>query len=239
MIKNKIGDYKRNLEIGKNVLTMFLDFEEQKEILALNNHQYHIELYGGYEIAERKRVLIKNEDDFVTEEFKIAIIQSKYNQRFAKINHRHVLGTIMSLGIERNTFGDIIVDDELITIFVTIEIKDYLIKNLTSILNYGVKFTEVSSINLKSEEEVLKTINVASMRLDAVISKAINCSRSEAVSLIEKGLVLVNHQECLSITHQLKADDLLSIRKFGRIRICCIKGYSKKERIILQISVKH
>lgn len=239
MIKNKIGDFKKNLDLGKNILTKFLDFEEQKQIYVINNHQTKVILYGGYEIAERKRAIITYDNDVNLDEFKIAIIQSKYNSRFAKITHRHVLGTIMSLGIERNTFGDIIVDDELITIFVTEEIKEYLIKNLTSILNYGVKFEEVKVINLKSDQEVIKTINVASMRLDAVVSKAINCSRTEAVELINKGLVLINHQECLSITHNVKVDDLLSIRKFGRIKVCEIVGYSKKDRIVLKISVKH
>ncbi len=239
MIKNKIGDFKRNLELGKNVLTKFLDFEEQKEIYTINNHNSKVILYGGYDIAERKRAIVTYDEEVNFEQFKIAVIESKYNIRFAKITHRHVLGTIMSLGIERNTFGDIIVDDERIIIFVTEEIKEYLIKNLTSILNYGVNFKEVKEINLKQDEEITRTINVASMRLDAIISKAINCSRNEATELITKGLVLINHQECLSITHNVKVDDLLSIRKFGRVKICEIVGYSKKERIVLKISVKH
>ena len=88
-------------------------------------------------------------------------------------------------------------------------------------------------------KEVIKTINVASMRLDAVVAKAINCGRSEAVELITSGLVLINHKECLSITHTVKEEDLLSIRKFGRVEILEIIGLSKKNRTIVKISVKH
>ena len=63
--------------------------------------------------------------------FDIVIIQSSFDSKYGAIGHRNVLGTIMSLGIERNTFGDIVVTDDTITIFATKEISSYLIKNLT------------------------------------------------------------------------------------------------------------
>ena len=77
------------------------------------------------------------------------------------------------------------------------------------------------------------------MRLDAVVAKAINVGRSEAVEIINSGFVLINHKECLNITHTVKVGDLLSIRKFGRVMILDTLGLSKKDRIILEISVKH
>ena len=89
------------------------------------------------------------------------------------------------------------------------------------------------------KKEVIQTINVASMRLDAVVAKAINCGRSEAVDLINSGFVLINHKECLNISHTVKENDLLSIRKFGRVEILEIVGLSKKNRTIVKISVKH
>ena len=93
--------------------------------------------------------------------------------------------------------------------------------------------------DLTIRKEVIQTINVASMRLDAVVAKAVNCGRSEAVELINSGFVLINHKECLNISHTVKESDLLSIRKFGRVEILEIVGLSKKNRTIVKISVKH
>jgi RNA-binding protein YlmH len=77
------------------------------------------------------------------------------------------------------------------------------------------------------------------MRLDAVVAKSINVGRSEAVEIINSGNVLINHKQCLNITHNVKEQDILSIRKFGRIEILEIVGLSKKNRTIVEIRVKH
>ena len=102
-----------------------------------------------------------------------------------------------------------------------------------------MNFKIITSYAQIEAKEVIKTINVASMRLDAVVAKAINKSREDACELIKSGLVLINHKECLNVTHTVKIKDLLSIRKFGRVEILEDLGLSKKNRIILEISVKH
>ena len=58
MIKDKLGDYKKIASLGDIVLTDFLDFEEQNEIYALEKSHIEIELFGGFDDAERKRALI-------------------------------------------------------------------------------------------------------------------------------------------------------------------------------------
>ena len=167
------------------------------------------------------------------------ILQSSYDPKFGEISHRNVLGTIMAFGIKRNTFGDIVVENNLITIFASLEISDFLINNLTMISRQRMNFKVIKEFIQTEKKEVIQTINVASMRLDAVVAKAINCGRSEAVDLINSGLVLINHKECLNISHTVKENDLLSIRKFGRVEILEIVGLSKKNRTIVKISVKH
>lgn len=238
MIKDKLGDYKKIVSLGDIILTDFLDFEEQSEIYALEKSHIKIELYGGFEDAERKRALIGsdyNEHD----DFDIVIMQSSFDPKFGLISHRNVLGTIMSLGIERNTFGDIVVEDGLITIFSSKEISEYLIKNLSMISRQRMTWKIIPSFKQKGIKEETKTINVASMRLDAVVAKAINVGRSEAVEIINSGNVLINHKQCLNITHTVKEEDMLSIRKFGRVEILQIVGLSKKNRTIVEIRVKH
>lgn len=238
MIKDKIGDYRKIVLRGDIVLTDFLDFEEQKEIYAVKNPNIDLYLDGGYEGAERKRALIGYLDNSKLN-YDIVILQSSYDPKFGEITHRNVLGTIMAFGIKRNTFGDIVVENNLITIFASREISEYLINNLTMISRQRMNWKIINEFVQIENKEVIKTINVASMRLDAVVAKAINCGRSEAVELITSGLVLINHKECLSITHTVKEEDLLSIRKFGRVEILEIIGLSKKNRTIVKISVKH
>ena len=238
MIKDKLGDYKKIVLRGDIVLTDFLDFEEQKEIYAVKSHDIDLYLDGGYEGAERKRALIGFLDNSKLN-YDIVILQSSYDPKFGEISHRNVLGTIMAFGIKRNTFGDIVVENNLITIFASLEISDFLINNLTMISRQRMNFKVIKEFIQTEKKEVIQTINVASMRLDAVVAKAINCGRSEAVDLINSGFVLINHKECLNISHTVKENDLLSIRKFGRVEILEIVGLSKKNRTIVKISVKH
>ena len=238
MIKDKLGDYKKIVLRGDIVLTDFLDFEEQKEIYAVKSHDIDLYLDGGYEGAERKRALIGYLDNSKLN-YDIVILQSLYDPKFGEISHRNVLGTIMAFGIKRNTFGDIVVENNLITIFASLEISDFLINNLTMISRQRMNFKVIKEFIQTEKKEVIQTINVASMRLDAVVAKAINCGRSEAVDLINSGFVLINHKECLNISHTVKENDLLSIRKFGRVDILEIVGLSKKNRTIVKISVKH
>lgn len=238
MIKDKLGDYKKIVLRGDIVLTDFLDFEEQKEIYAVKSTNIDLHLDGGYDGAERKRALIGYLDNSKLN-FDIVILQSAYDPKYGEITHRNVLGTIMAFGIKRNTFGDIVVENNLITIFASLEISDYLINNLTMISRQRMNWKVIKEFVQTENKEVIKTINVASMRLDAVVAKAINCGRTEAVELITSGLVLINHKECLNITHTVKEKDLLSIRKFGRVEILEIIGLSKKNRTIINISVKH
>jgi RNA-binding protein YlmH len=238
MIKDKLGDYKKIVLRGDIVLTDFLDFEEQKEIYAVKSHDIDLYLDGGYDGAERKRALIGYLDNSKLN-YDIVILQSSYDPKFGEISHRNVLGTIMAFGIKRNTFGDIVVENNLITIFASLEISDFLINNLTMISRQRMNFKVIKEFIQTEKKEVIQTINVASMRLDAVVAKAINCGRSEAVDLINSGFVLINHKECLNISHTVKENDLLSIRKFGRVEILEIVGLSKKNRTIVKISVKH
>ena len=126
-----------------------------------------------------------------------------------------------------------------ITIFVSKEISEYLIKNLSMISRQRMNWKILSTFKQSNIKEEVKTINVASMRLDAVVAKSINCGRSEAVEIINSGNVLINHKQCLNITHTVKEQDILSIRKFGRIEILEIVGLSKKNRTIVEIRVKH
>ncbi len=239
---NRLGDYYQEAIDGGIVLTKFLDLEEINQIKSLEKDGLKVYFYGGYEDAERVRAIIQYEtyEEPSLNDYNIKIYHTTYNKSFSDIGHRNVLGSIMTLGIERNTFGDIYIVDNNIYLFISSEIEKYLVPNIPLVNHQNLIFKEVNKIeDNHTKSETIKTVNVASMRLDAVISRCINVSRNEAVEMIEAGLVSINHKLIKSITYKCLEQDMLSIRKYGRITILENIKTTKKDRLVLKIGVKH
>ena len=225
-------------------LTKFLDEGELSSLLNANHNQYPLKIFGGYDNAERVRVIIGEDDNNISNsDFEIAILKLEYPKKFVKINHRNVLGTIMSLGIMRNTIGDIIITDDdnaLIYVLVIKEMVEYLKQNLTSINNYPVKIKEVEFDELKSvklKDALEKTYIISSMRIDVILSNIIGVSRNEINSFFDEKRVLVNHQICMNRHYEYKTGDLISVRKFGRIIIDDNIKTTKKNNLVISAKI--
>ena len=146
----------------------------------------------------------------------------------------------MSLGIERNTFGDIYIVDNHIFLFITEEIEKYLINNIPTINNQKIDFKQVNNFfNFYPNDDITKIINVASLRLDAIIARTLNISRNKATEIIESKMVSINHIICEDITRKCNIGEIISIRKFGRIIILENIKTTKKDRLVIKIGVKH
>ena len=71
-----------------------------------------VQKLGGNEASERKRAIVAPDYFEPTEaDYEMVLIELNYPSKFVKLTHRNVLGTIMSLGIDRNQLGDIIVNE--------------------------------------------------------------------------------------------------------------------------------
>ena len=88
----------------------FLNMEEQSELLALRLNS-PFRLYGGYDGAERCIAAFGDECNEC--QFPISFIKIEpSSKKFAdKLTHRDFLGSLMGLGIKRETLGDIIIKD--------------------------------------------------------------------------------------------------------------------------------
>lgn len=102
-------------------LTNFLDPRQLhivKTIVGKNN-EITIHSFGGYEAAERVRAFIcpayftPTQDDF-----EISISEIRYPTKFATLSHGKVLGTLLSTGLKRDYFGDIVSDGVRWQVFV-------------------------------------------------------------------------------------------------------------------------
>ena len=190
-------------------------------------------LDGGYGEAQRCRVSFVSED--VEFQSSVVCLCAKINQKFVKITHRDVLGALMGLDLERSQFGDMFVLEDRIVVYCTDTIADYVMQSCTSISRLSVQFEKTEELfeNLQRYEE--KTINVASMRLDNVVSSLIPSSRSLATSMIKAGKVSINHEmieDCDKLCHN---NDTVSISGVGRFILIDEGKTSRKERRIIKV----
>ncbi|MGW9774483.1 RNA-binding protein YlmH [Staphylococcus sp. 093350072-1] len=215
-------------------MTSFLDPRGQYilEVIVGSFEDMKVSYFGG-QSAERKRAIIAPSYFEPTEgDFEEVLIQINYPEKFVSIQHQHVLGTLMSLGIEREQVGDILVGDT-IQFVLTKQLESYIMMELTKIKGATVKLDSIPFKDMIQSKENwnIHHSTVSALRLDVVLKEMIRKSRSIAKQLIEKKRVKVNHTLIDSPDFQLQNNDLLSIQGFGRARIVDIGGKTKKEKV--------
>ncbi|MDV7719820.1 RNA-binding protein [Pediococcus ethanolidurans] len=224
------------------VLTNFLNPRESFILKTLVNRLDDIksQSFGGYLNAEMQRVIIF--PDYFTPEqadFNITLVSIGYPVKFAKIHHRNVLGTLANMGVERDTFGDIISNGDEWQFFVKTEMAEFFLSQVSKIGNIKVRLAP------KDLDEVIEPENdwesgsttVASLRADAVIAEGFHLSRNHAKELLEERKVTLNWKLHQRPDFELVANDLLSVRGYGRIRLDSVEGMTKKNKIRILISV--
>jgi len=221
------------------VLTKFLDEHESSKLYNTKEKDLSIYMFGGFDGAERTRAIIQNKDysNPTNDDFEIALLKVSL-PKDSKVQHRNVLGTLMSLGIKREVVGDILIDDNFIYIYITKEMVNFIKTNLTSINHFNITVEEcdLNNLNIKSNTKQIE-VNVSSLRIDLIISKVCNINRQMSKELVEKGKVFVNHIECLNSSYTLKENDLLSVRGFGRIKYIGKIRTTKKEKLVILLEI--
>jgi RNA-binding protein YlmH len=216
-------------------LTDFLDPREQHilKVLIGEHGEVNYKLFGGSSDVERKRALIFPDYLPVTEEeFQINLFEIHYPSKFVTIEHRHVLGTLMSLGLKRGKFGDILTKDGQCQFFAAKEISDYIKNHVETIGRAGVKLIETNIENAISTNVLMveSDLTVSSLRLDTVISGIYHVSRQKSQLFIQQGLVKVNWTLTENPSFECGVGDMISVRGSGRAKILAIEGKTKKEK---------
>lgn len=190
--------------------------------------------FGGYENSKRK-VLGLFYDDI--SDFPVSALQFCY-RNCDKLSHRDFLGALMSLGVERETVGDILVEDGRCVVFVKSEIRDYIVSQIFKIGNVGVK-TETANLNTLPQGRGFDTkdYTVSSLRLDNIVAAVTGMSREKTKSFILCGNVSVNFVPTQNVSQTMCKDDCLIIRGKGKFVINDVLGQTKKHRI--RISIIH
>lgn len=226
------------------VLTNFLDPRQYYILETIIGKSQDIKLYafGGYEASERNRAFIcpayfiPKYDDF-----NIKVFEVKYPTKFATMSHGKILGTLLSTGMKREYFGDIISDGERWQFFIDEGIENYVISQIDKIGRVSIQIEErpYTDIIMPKDSWTIENETVSSMRVDTLISTVFKVSRQRAKQMIESGYVKVNWTEVGRSDFVLDLLDIVSVRKYGRFQIQAIEGKSKKDKWKLVLGVLH
>ncbi len=223
----------------------FLNLDEQNTFFNLKHELPKIKYFsfGGYESAERKMLCFCQ--DFQVESndeinYPITIVKIQpINHKFSDdLTHRDFLGAVLNLGIDRNTTGDILIKDNIGYVFALDTIGQFISDHLSQVKN-----TMVETSLLKHKDFAYKPSfkekkgSVSSVRLDSILSVALNLSRSKASDIIKAGKVFINSRVTLSNSQGLEEGDLISVRGIGKFMYLGIIGKSKKDRYIIKINI--
>ena len=215
---------------NRNTVTKFLTNFEQivlSQIVTYNYSDFKVEFFGGFDDAERKKAkIISNE--YYDVDYDIVCLKAKFNNKFNKVEHRNILGAVHNLGINFNRFGDIIVLENEVYIFVDDEIADYIAMEFTKAGRVNLDFQRVDLTEVKIEKKYEDfEIVSSSFRIDSIVAKITNKSRSKVKEFLEQDFIKLNHVILRNGEKTCTPDDIISIRKYGRY---VVKDYTQNKK---------
>lgn len=222
-LKNRLHELaERSFSQGIYTFTGFLGLGEQdvfwQEEPKLRYAGYT--LYGGCEGADRVMVRFGNAEELGYEvPFPIVCIHvAPVQQKFADdLSHRDFLGALMNLGIERSTVGDIRAGEKQAYLFCQDSMAEFICGNLEQVRHTHVRCAVTEDIeSLQREEPLIVTVQVQSLRVDAVLAKVYNMSREKSLELFRAGKVYVNGRLCENNSRLLGPEETVNARGFGK-----------------------
>ncbi len=152
------------------------------------------------------------------------------------LRHQDILGTLYSLNISDEMFGDVVIWNNRYFIIILSSIDNYIKSNLTSIKNSKVDLIEKDPYYLKDYKQEYEEciIIVPSIRVDVIVSKIINSSRSNALEKIKNGDIYLNYELLTKPTYMLKGNDIFSIRKYGKYKFLGEINRTKKGSLVVK-----
>ena len=176
-------------------------------------------LLGGYEGAERRMLFfLPDWQEEADASDAMAFLRAAWHES-EHPTHRDLLGSLMALGVERETLGDILVSEGIITKIGVIGILRLI-------------YFVIGADALRVPEQKVKEIRdtVATLRLDAVTAAGFSMSRGKAAELIAAGRVQKNYREVTKGDASVAQGDVISARGLGKFEVAEVGGLSKKGR---------
>jgi len=242
LLKSRLQDLAdRAYEHNQYTFSDFLNVMELSVLAACGKNFSYVPytLSGGYEGSERQIVRFGSEELLGYEmPFPIqCILIEPLIKKFAdQFSHRDFLGALMNLGIERSMIGDIVLHEQSAYVFCLEKMVPYIIDNIDKVKHTHMKCRLVEEIPAEVFHafEELQVI-VASERVDGILAKLLHMSRSQVLQLFQEKKVFVNSRLCENNNQILKADDILSVRGYGKMIYEGIQYQTKKDKLNVQV----
>ena len=207
-------------------------------------------LQGGYDDAERRaafflpswldtETFIRNEqtDPDILTCLHISPLQKKFAD---PLTHRDYLGALMSLGIERDRTGDILIDreDHSAYIYIFRNIAEIVCRELVRVRHTSVSAEEVppARCTVRPAFEIREG-SVASERLDAVLAFVLRLARNKAQELIAREDVFVDGRTARSGGAVLREGARVSVKGHGKFIYDGVLSPTKKGRNFIRIRI--
>ncbi|MFI3177388.1 MAG: YlmH/Sll1252 family protein [Eubacteriales bacterium] len=238
----------RILELGNRsynqsiyTFTNFLDVTQLSLVHTLKKELGTISYrcFGGYSGAMRQMICFGSVESLGYDQpFPITcLIIEPVAIKFAEtLTHSDYLGALMNLGIQRETLGDFVMEEKSCYLFCTDSIAPYLMEHVTKIRHTNVTCSVASNWPTESLTTLIPvTLLVSSKRIDGIIAKLANLSRSKANLLLQNKKVFLNGMCMENPSYILKKDDILVIRGIGKFVYTGVEQVTKKGNLKLEL----
>lgn len=217
----------KNLTKLRNVgSTYFLDPRELNQVKSkLKKGDYSI--YYPYKDSEKNIIYTNSEPEVLLYEILIKV----------PVRHQDIMGSMYSLNIAPELFGDILIIDNRYFIYILPIVRNYFESNFLMVKNAHVELKELDIDYLKDYERSYEKLEliVSSNRIDTVISSIIHTGRSNINDYIKKKEILLNYDYLKDNSYKLKNGDIFSIRRIGKFKYSGIIKNTKSNHIIIEI----
>lgn len=213
-------------KIKRGNSTYFLD-EKKIELVhnILNKQHINHYIFYPYEGASYGLIYSNGTPD-------IAVLKINTD---GTLTHREIMGSLYSLNLKREIFGDIIIKDSYYVIVMK-HMAEYIKQNIYEIGTHQVNIEECSIAEVNNYKPLYETISttVSSERIDVVIAKIIGTSRSMVEEKFRNKEIVLNYEVATKSSYILKRGDIFSIRKNGKYKYLGVISTSKRDKLIIE-----
>ncbi len=206
--------------------TYFLDPKELSLLKGkLKKGDYSI--YYPYKDSEKVIVYQKEIPEVLLYEIKIKV----------PVRHQDILGSLYSLNIAPELFGDILLIDGRYFLYLLPIVRNYFESNFLMVRNCSVSVEELPIDTLYDYERKYELIEgiVSSNRIDTIIAFLCHIARKDVVEKIQKKEILLNYDILKDSSYKLKENDVFSIKRIGKYRYKGIIKETKGNHVVVQI----
>ena len=233
-LQRRINDLCESASGGSVRFTSFLDERQQAlaEAAVSRHNDVKILLFGGFEGAVRRVAGIFPEYTRpLADSFPIEAVAVRCGKG-ERLEHRAVLGSLIALGIARESIGDILPEDGICRLVVLKTVVQTLKDELRRIGRTGVRcepedFTRFTPV---VEFEGLRG-TVSSPRIDSLVRLLTNLSRERSAQLIRGGLVHKNYILMQDTDEPFSPGDIITVRGYGKYIVDEIGSKTRKSRL--------